>query len=144
VKDVGAPLTEEELQTLGRTPDGAPVRMHWVGACGTRIEASASIDTLRRAAKRSDRVLFWAWPFLAVVWGGGFCLFFASLALLDEKAGAPLLWIAGAPALFFVGIPIFMAWAAIYTNIDLDVDAPEEQPSEPGSRQSLLLSPTRS
>ena len=111
-------LDEEELQTLGRTPDGNPVRMHWVGAKCARVEARADLDTLRRAAERGDWALFWAWPCFLISWGGAFGVLFSAMSILDPKEWPVYIFTGGAAGLFFIIVGLFMPWAALYTNID--------------------------
>lgn len=118
-------LTEKEMETLGRTPDGNPVRMQWAGGKGVRIETSISIDGMRRAAKRGDWALFWAWSALFVSGGGFFGLLIVGMALLDPKDGMFILCLGAGSGLLFVLFGLFLPWAALYTNIDLGADGPE-------------------
>lgn len=122
----GRPLTAEELSTLGRSPDPNQVRMRWVGAKGGRVEANASIDTLRRAAKRGDWWYFWAWPCMLVSGGVSAGLFFFGLFASARETPTVIYVTVAISILPFLTIPPFMVWAALYTNIDLDVDEPEE------------------
>jgi hypothetical protein len=110
-------LNEEELETLGRTPDGNPVRMHWAGAKGSRVEARADVQTLRSAAERGDWAMFWAWPCSIVSWSSGFALIFSSLAILDPEAWWVPVFLGGMPCFLFAAVGLFMPWAALYTNI---------------------------
>jgi hypothetical protein len=118
-------LEAQELETLGRTPDGNPVRMHWVGAQGSRVEAKADLETLRRAAERGDWALFWAWPCLLISWGSGFGLFFSALSILDPKEWQLYVFLGGGSGLLFAAFGVFMPWAALYTNIDKPSKTPE-------------------
>jgi len=122
----GRALTADELSTLGRSADPNQVRMRWVGAKGGRVEANANIDTLRRAAKRGDWWFFWAWPCMLVSAGMSFGLFF--FGVLASARDTPIaIYVAVAIGVLpFLTIPPFMAWAALYTDIDLDVDEPDE------------------
>lgn len=122
----GRALTDEELSTLGRSADPNQVRMRWVGAKGGRVEANASIDTLRRAAKRGDWCFFWAWPCMLVSGGVSAGLFFFGLFASARDTPTVIYVTVAMSVLPFLTIPPFMAWAALHTDIDLDVDEPDE------------------
>jgi hypothetical protein len=112
-------LDDAELQTLGLTPDGNPVRMHWIGAKGIRLEARADLETLRRAAECGDWALFWAWPCGIFSWGCAVGLLAtASLDLVFVCVG-------GGSGFLFAAFGVFMPWAALYTDIDKPKTNPE-------------------
>jgi hypothetical protein len=98
--------------------------MHWVGAKGVKLEAHASIDTLRRAAKRGDWALFLAWPICVSCWG--LAPFFLSAAAAVYYPNDKVLLYFGSFSLLLPLLAVFMAWAALFTNIDLDVDDLED------------------
>jgi hypothetical protein len=118
-------MTSDELAYMGRH-DPDEVRMNYVGARGARVEARASIDTLRRLAKRGDWALFCAWPSMMTAGGMSFVCGCLAEAVSEPKAFWLFTGIAAFIALVFVGIGgLFMPWAALYTNIDLGVDGPD-------------------
>jgi hypothetical protein len=117
-------MTADELAYMGRRDPGE-IRMNYVGARGGRIEASASIDTLRRLAKRGDWALFCAWPAMLSCGGMSFVCGCMAWAVSEPKMSWIMTGVAAFILLTFVGIALFMPWAALYTNIDLDVDGPD-------------------
>lgn len=122
-------LTEDELSTLGRSPDPNQVRMKWSGAKGTRIEASVSISALRAAANRGDWALFWAWPCCMMTWGIGAALLFFGLFTLDPDTPTVIYVVLGVFFAAFLALPPFMVWAALFTDIEKDVAEPEASAS---------------
>jgi hypothetical protein len=87
---------------------------------GVRVEASATMDTLRKAAARGDWALFWCWPLAFFCFCIGAQLLFTALSLRShELMPALVTGIALVPMGLF---GFFMAWAAIYTDIDRSDD----------------------
>lgn len=121
-------LNETELETLGRTPDGNPVRMHWVGARGARVEARADLETLRRAAERGDWALFSAWPGLFISVGSAFVLLVVAICTPRSKDMGIILWTGGGSGLFFVAVGLFMPFAALFTDIGKPSKATNPEP----------------
>jgi len=93
-----------------------------INSRGVGVEATlkVNIDTLRKARQRGDWKTFWLWPVSIT------CIFVGVLAafwtpMLVFGAELPLFLAAG----FWLVFPLFfwfMAWAAVYTKIDLGAD----------------------
>jgi hypothetical protein len=101
----------------------------WVGpAVGYVATLSCNIDTLRKAARRGDWLTFWFWPTMMTGWCGGLWLVFLSVMMaVHVPTGLIVLVTVFIGAM--VAIVWFMAWAALYTKIDLDADS-ELPPSQ--------------
>lgn len=85
---------------------------------GVRNEASVNIDTLRQMAKRGEWAQFWSWPIMLSGFFGGIQLLGTAGLLFGGKPGAALILNLCFAPLTLLGW--FMAWAALYTNIDAE------------------------
>jgi len=94
---------------------------------GVKAVLTANIDTLRRAARRGDWLTFWLWPSIMSCWCIGMGLLIMAI-LPREPILIVVTWLIPA---FIVSVAWFMAWAAIYTNIDLNADAEPAQTDDP-------------
>jgi hypothetical protein len=99
----------------GRAPHERFGQIYAGKAVGKSGEINAGIDDLRQAARRGDWLTFWLWPLSISCAFGGAWLFFSGITLSAPRG----IWI----ILTLVLLPMtcfgwFMAWAAIYTNID--------------------------
>jgi hypothetical protein len=116
-----------------RSP-GTPL---WVGpAVGYVATLSCNIDTLRKAARRGDRLTFWFWPTMMTGWCGGLWLIFLAV-MMAARIPTGLIVLVTVFMGSMVAIVWFMAWAALYTKIDLDVDSelpPSQSPPAPPPR----------
>jgi hypothetical protein len=83
---------------------------------GVRVEASATIDTLRKAAARGDWTLFWCWPLVFFCFCIGGQLLFTALSLRSRELMPAL--VTGIVLVPMGLFGLFMAWAAIFTDID--------------------------
>jgi hypothetical protein len=99
----------------GRAPHERLGQVYAGKAVGASGEIHAGIDDLREAARRGDWLTFLLWPVLFSCGFGGAWLFFSGLTLSAPRALWVLVTLFCVPV---VGISWFMAWAAIYTNID--------------------------
>jgi hypothetical protein len=100
--------------------------MHGKHLWGRAAELSWNIDTLRKAANRGDWFAFWTFPTMFSLWMIGMGCVFMAMAIW---AKAVVVIVATAPILALMVILFwFMAWAAIYTNIDADADDPAPPP----------------
>jgi hypothetical protein len=99
----------------GRAPHERLGQVYAGKAVGVSGEISFGVDDLRQAAHRGDWLTFLLWPVLfSCAFGGGW-FFFTGLTLSMPRA----VWIALTILLVpMTGFGWFMAWAAIYTNID--------------------------
>jgi hypothetical protein len=83
---------------------------------GVRREVSFGIDDLRLIAKRGEWTLFWACPISFVGFGLGFQFIFMAASVWAHTAGFALA--ASFVCFVFCFSGPFMAWAALYTDID--------------------------
>lgn len=91
---------------------------------GVRREVSFGIDDLRNLAKRGEWKLFWAFPVAFSGFGFGLLLVLVAASIFFK---APIFAIAAAVCCIPLGcFGWFMAWAAIYTKIDLGTADPPE------------------
>lgn len=99
----------------GRAPHERFGQVYAGKAVGKSGEISAGIDDLRQAARRGDWLTFWLWPITMSCGSVGAWFIFSALTLSAPRA----LWVAITVfCLLLAGLNWFMAWAAIYTNID--------------------------
>ena len=85
---------------------------------GVGVELSCNIDTLRKAARRGDRLTFWGFPALGVCTSGFFWCLFMALAVFGHSRLVAIIVSVFSGLLLFPFL--FMPWAAIYTKIDAD------------------------
>jgi hypothetical protein len=112
-------LSSREAADLAANAGRAPHERHgqiYAGkAVGASGEIHAGIDDLRQAARRGDWLTFWLWPLIfSCAFGGAW--FFFSAGLLS--APRPLWVVLTLFCAIGAGFGWFMAWAALYTNID--------------------------
>jgi hypothetical protein len=99
----------------GRAPHERVGQVYAGKAVGVSGEISFGIDDLRQAARGGDWLTFWLFPIVFSCGFGGMWFFFSGLTLSLPRAIWIFLTLFCATA---VGVVWFMAWAAIYTNID--------------------------
>jgi len=100
-------------------PYGPPRSMQAVGpVVGAKAVMAANINTLRQAARAGDWLKFWLWPCMGSCWSIGLGLFITAVCPRDIGL-IIVIWLVPA---FLVFVAWFMAWAAIYTNIDINAD----------------------
>jgi hypothetical protein len=83
---------------------------------GVRIEAQMDLNDMREAAAQGDWGLFWSFPICFACFGFGVELMALALSLHDGDMLTALLAALGCVPIGLVGP--FMAWAALYTDID--------------------------
>ncbi len=90
---------------------------------GVGVQTSFGIDDLRQAARRGDRMMFWLCPLLL---SGAFLGFscISNAAFAVASVPGPIAGIVDGFLLLMVLFPWFLAWAAIYTNIDAGTARP--------------------
>ena len=104
-----------------------------LNARGVGVEATLklNIDTLRKARQRGDRKTFWLWPLsMTFIFVGVLVAFWTPMLVFDAE---PALFVAAAFWLVFPLFIWFMAWAAVYTKIDLGADDPPGAGAAPNS-----------
>jgi len=84
---------------------------------GVGVQISFGIDDLRLAARRGDWKTFWLCPLLLFGAFLGFSLIFNAIFAVASVPG-PLAGVVDGILFLMVLFPCFLAWAAIYTNID--------------------------
>jgi hypothetical protein len=110
-------------------PYGVARTMQSVGpVIGFKAVLTANIDTLRKAARRGDRLTFWLWPSMMSCW----CIGLSMLLIAALPHDPILIVLTSLVPTFMVFVAWFMPWAAIHTSIDLNADA--EPPSQAGGR----------
>jgi hypothetical protein len=121
-------MTRNEIvnRMMRSDPSERPDYATGVGV-GVRVEASIGIDALRNAAKRGDWKLFWCWPLIMFGFGFGLQMLFIACASYFHQ---PVFALAAALVCVPFGLSgWFMAWAALYTNIDAGTDTPTDSNS---------------
>lgn len=99
----------------GRAPHERFGQVYAGKAVGKSGEIRAGIDDLRQAARRGDWLTFWLWPISISCAFGGAWFFFSGMTLSAPRGIWIIITLFCLP---MAGFGWFMAWAAIYTNID--------------------------